>query len=136
MWYQAPRALDIENAQFGTIRQERAHATHIVRVHIDQQSLADELCAARKHGARISSAVQIDMWPDTFAEVGAYLAMNCRLHQAEGTPVMFGKPREQLLTAANEIFHRLQWRDIVQPGVRRAMVARDRVLDQFLQFVE
>src|SRR5471032_1813980 len=94
------------------------------------------MCTACKYIACIPSAVQVDMRSDTLLEIGTYPAPHRRLHQTERASMMFGKPGEQLLPAAYEIFDCFQRCDVVQSSVRCAVVASDRVLDQFLEFVQ
>jgi hypothetical protein len=58
------------------------------------------------------------------------------LHQTQRPAVMLGKPRHHCLPSANKEFHRFERRRIVQPAMRRAVVARNRILNQFLKLAE
>lgn len=46
MRHDAPRTLCVEHAQFGAVKQERTHASQVVRIQVDEQLLADQAGAA------------------------------------------------------------------------------------------
>jgi hypothetical protein len=59
-----------------------------------------------------------------------------RLHKAQGAPMIFGQPGHHRLLPADKVLHGFERGHVVQTAVRRAVVARDGVLDQFIEFVE
>jgi hypothetical protein len=115
----------IKHAEFSAIGQKCPDATQIVRVHVDEQLLADEVCTCRQHAVGIARPMQIDVGSHALVEIRPNATPPRRLHQAKGATLMLGQPRYQRLPAAHEIPDRFQRRDVVQASMWRAVVTRD-----------
>ncbi len=61
----------------------------------------------------------------TLIQIGVDTTAFRRLHQAQGATAGLRQPVHERVSATDERFHRLERRDVVESGVRRAVVARD-----------
>lgn len=61
----------------------------------------------------------------TLIQIGVDTTAFRRLHQAQGATAGLRQPVHERVSATDEQFHRLERRDVVESGVRRAVVARD-----------
>ncbi|MCY1548318.1 hypothetical protein D9M68_844220 [compost metagenome] len=132
VWYHPPRPLCIKHAQFPAVGKERPHAAQVIRVHVDQQLVANQMRACREHTVGIAHAVQINMRTYPLVKIGPHAATPRRLHQAEGSAALIRKPRHQRPPATHEILYCLERRGIVQATVWHTVVACNGVLDELL----